>query len=152
MSFLGSLFGHKEKPAPKADGPFMEHPSGEFDSALAAITVAMERLRAMGPTDKWITFSGQGEGHRPDAYHIEDVPFRGTTFDLHGQAVDLDSVMRAAGLNMAKVGADRDSEGKISLPKATPTELARFLDALFRVHLGIKPFDGENDYAVGAEW
>jgi hypothetical protein len=155
MSFIDKLFGGKKTPPPdhqENDIPFMEHPTGEFKSALAAIASAMSRLERIGNIDKWITFSGQGQGHRPDSYQIENVPYRRHTFDLRGQSVDLDAVTKFAGLNKANVVVERDSEGRITLPNASAEDLARFLDSLFRIHFGIKFFEGEDDYATGAEW
>jgi len=130
----------------------MEHPTGEFDTAIQAIRSAMERLDRMDMGDRWITFSGQGQGHRVDSYQIADVKFRDRTFDLVGQAVDLTPILDSTGLTRAGVKVETSPDGRITLPDATPEQLARFLDALFQQHFGITPFEGENDYAVGAEW
>ena len=35
---------------------------------------------------------------------------------------------------------------------ASPEQFAALLDALFRSQLGVRPFEDEEDYAVGAEW
>src|SRR6478672_10757893 len=93
MSFFSKLFG-RESNVPPDDRPFLEHPSGEFDSALEAMTSAMRRLKSGGYADRWITFSGQGRGHDEDSYQIEDVPVRGNTLDLRGQSVDLAAVLQ----------------------------------------------------------
>ena len=152
MSFFRKLFGRKPALRADQDVPFLEHPTGAFDSALQAITDAMERLESMEVGDRWITFSGQGQGHTSDAYNVEDVPFRRGTFDLKGQTLDLVSLCELASLDRSKIAIHTDTEDRITLENATPDELARFLDAVFRGHFGIKPFDGEDDYAVGAEW
>lgn len=151
MSFLDKLFGRKE-PSDNGRGPFMEHPTGRFRTALEAITSAMKRLESVDYQGRWITFSGQGMGDGPDTYPIEDVPFQEHTFDLRGQSLDADSLMDFAQLDKSEVPVEVDSGGMVTLPGATPEQLARFLDAVFRQHFGIKPHEGKNDYAVGAEW
>ena len=152
MGFFSKLFGKRGVPA-RGDTPFMEHPSGEFDTARQAICSAMQRLDQMDIKGQWITFSGQGQGHRPDSYHIEDVRFSGRTFDLSGETLDLESILDSAGLSAAAVNAEMTSDGKVTLGSATPEQLACFLDALLRTHFGIGPFEDEgDDYAVGAEW
>ena len=152
MSFLEKLFGRKNPPPVDGNAPFMEHPTGKFATALEAITSAMKRLQSADHQGKWITFSGQGRGSRPDSDHIEDVPYRDHTFNLRGQSLDIDGIMGFAGLDRSEVEVETDDEGMVTLPGATPEQLARFLDAIFRKHFGIKPHEGENDYAVGAEW
>lgn len=44
------------------------------------------------------------------------------------------------------------ADGKSTLLRASAVQMGTPLDALFRVGLGIRPFDGESDHAVGAEW
>jgi len=63
MSFLKNLFGAKPK-------PFMEHPTGGFDSAVEAMEDAVRRLRQLRNWRQWITFGAQGEGHGPDGYEF----------------------------------------------------------------------------------
>lgn len=129
----------------------MEHPSGELHSALEAITSAMQRLDELGMDDRWIIFSGQGQGNKPDSHHIEEVAFSGRTFDLKTEIVDVPGVLQFAGLD-DRIKVITTADGKITLPDATPQQLALFLDAILRKHFGIRAFDGEGDYAVGAEW
>jgi hypothetical protein len=50
------------------DRPFMEHPSGDFETAVDAMADAIKRLRALPEWDKWITFHAQGMGSRVDSY------------------------------------------------------------------------------------
>lgn len=161
MGFLKKLFGNNNPPEdsipqvdiqPDDQEPFMEHPTGEFDTSLQAITSAMQRLDRIDMKERWITFSGQGQGSSTDSYQIEDVKFRNKTFDLTEQTVDLPAIMASIGLDQANINVEICPEGKITLPDATPEQLARFLDALFQKHFAIKPFEGEQDYAVGAEW
>lgn len=151
MGLLSKLFGKRPAP-PRDDRPFLEHPSGEFVTALLAIRSAMERLEREGMGGRWIIFSAQGQGGDIDSCRMSDVPFSGCAFDLSGQTLELEAVLESAGLGDAGLAIDCEPNGKVSLPGATPEQLARFLDALFRTHFGIRPFDGEEDYGVGAEW
>ncbi len=152
MGFFSRLFGKKAIPS-QGDLPFMEHPTGEFDTAIQAMCSAIRRLDEMGAGGRWITFSGQGQGSRLDSYQIEEVKFNGRTFDLSGETVDLEPILEFSGLADAAMQVETSPEGKITLPNASADQLAHFLDALFRIHFGIKPFEDEgDDYAVGAEW
>jgi len=142
----------RKVPASPPTPPFMEHSEGEYASTLEAIRSAMQRLDQMDMAGRWITFSGQGQGSRPQSYQIEEVPFSGRTFDLKSQNVDVQSVLGSAGLADAGLSVEASPDGKVTLPNASPDQLARFLDALFREHFGIKPCEGEGEYAVSAEW
>lgn len=150
MSFFSRLFG-KAQPPSDGDAPFMEFPSDDYRSALDAMTDAFTRLQSGHFGDRWITFSGQGKGHDEDSDTFEDILVRGNTFDLRGQTPDLPALLRFAGLD-GQVRAQPDADGMITLANATPEQLARFLDAIFRQHYGIRAHDDEDDYAVGAEW
>ena len=130
--------------------PFMEHPCGQFATAVDAMTDAIKRLRKLKQWDEWITFSASGQGSRPDTYDIVDVLVRAQSVNIGGQPVDLDAVLSRAGLSRSKVQHAYEM-GIIELRHTTPGQFARFLDSLF-YHLGIRPFEDEADYAVGVEW
>jgi hypothetical protein len=157
MSFFSRLFGkgEDESKLPDADAagdePFMEYPSDDYKNAIEALTSAFERLKSQNYEDRWITFCGQGRGHDDDSDLIEELKVRRNTVDLRGQNLNLTTVVAAAGLD-GKVAAETDGEGMVMLRGATAEQMARFLDAVFRVHFGIRPHEGEHDYAVGAEW
>src|SRR5437016_3895080 len=98
MTFFSRFFGKGKTPpgGPREnssstddDGPFMEFPSDDYDSSLAAMTAAFERLKAGSYADRWITFGAQGQGHREDSDQSEDVNVRGNTLDLRGQTLDV---------------------------------------------------------------
>jgi hypothetical protein len=131
--------------------PFMEHPTGEYNNALEAIASAIKRLYKLKKWDKWITFSAQGKGSSPESYHVESVHMLGHTFDVGDHKIDLNAILQFAGLNDDNLLVTIEN-GKISFLKATPDQLAKFLDSLFRKGLDICPFDDADDYAVGAEW
>ena len=151
MGIFAKLFGRSDSPPPD-DTPFMEHPTGQFDTAIQAIRSAMQRLDQMDMATRWIDFCAQGQGATPESIQIETVPFNGRTFDLRGETIDPKSILDSTGLTLAGVVAETSCDGKITLSNATPEQLALFLDALFQKHFGIQPFPDEQDYAVGAEW
>lgn len=89
MGFLSRLFRRAES---RDDGsPFMEHPSGEHETAVDAIESAVSRLRSMGRLDRWLTFSAQGQGGRVDSYHFAALKLRGDLIDPGDVALDADA-------------------------------------------------------------
>ena len=160
MSFISKLFSKGKKPPsnplpnPSAfdgDAPFMEYPSDDYASSLEAMRSAFERLTKGGYGDRWITFGAQGKGHREDSDQSADVRVRNNTLDLRGQELDLPALLQFGKLQ-GQIEVQVDSAGMVKLPNATPQQMSRFLDAVFQKHFGIHPHDGEEDYAVGAEW
>jgi hypothetical protein len=150
--------GAKVKPM---DRPFMEHPSGEFETAVDAMADAIKRLRGLPEWDKWITFEAQGMGPRVDTYHFAairmrhgDIMFMLQTNTLawteRKLELDISAVTMQAGVPESCLSK---TESGYSVAKATPIQAARIMDAIFRQYLGIRPHTGEgNDYAIGAEW
>ncbi len=134
------------------DEPFMEHPTGEFPDAVSAMTSAIERLRSLETWDRWIAFSGQGQGERPESYHVEEIRLRGDEIDVGGRAIDWPTALREGGISPSEVPVHVDLRGVLQARGATAEQLARLLHGLFLGQLGIRPFDDEGDYAVGAEW
>lgn len=133
-----------------SDEPFMEHPTGEFATAVDAMEAAISRLRALPQWNRWITFSAQGEGSSPESNHFAEVRILS---DLLETDVPLDIARITA---LAKVDRRTLTEAgrtRYSVGAATPREAAQIVDAVFRHKLGIRPFpDEDDDYAVGAEW
>jgi hypothetical protein len=118
VGFFGRLSDRGTfEPGPDLSKPFVEHPSGEFESAKDATAAAIRRLDRLPTWGRWITFGGQGQGSHADACHFEDVKVRGRTIEVGPRA--------AKGV---------------------------FLDALFPVGLGVRPFEDYTDHAVGAGW
>jgi hypothetical protein len=144
MSIFKKLFG--AKPA----GPFMEHPTGDFNSAVAAMEDAVRRLRELPKWEQWIAFSAQGEGHRPDSYEFAEVRMLRDKLDVGDKPLDVPRIVQAAGTGASSLVADG---AQYSVAAASPREVAQILDAIFRHHFGLRPFaDEDDDYAVGAEW
>ena len=130
--------------------PFMEHPTGAFETAVAAMTDAIARLRQTARWPAAIVFNAQGYGGKPDTYRFEDVKLQGHSAFVDGGPIDLPAVRTRAGVPPTAIVA---AGSGYSLEGATPAEAAAVLDAIFRCHFGITPFPDEgDDYAVGAEW
>jgi hypothetical protein len=130
--------------------PFMEHPTGEYGTAIDAMEEAISRLRALPEWNQWITFCAQGEGSSPENVHFAEVRLLSEILDA-GIPLNVAQITGQAGVSrdtLTEAGNTR-----YSIAGAAPREVAKILDALFRHHLGIHPFPEENnDYAVGAEW
>jgi len=133
------------------DRPFMEHPSGEFETAVDAMADAIKRLRALPEWNDWIAFSAQGMGDRADSYHFAEIRMRRNELKLKNAIdIDIESVTKQAHVPRSCLSKNEDV---FSVEKATPIEAARILDVIFRDYLGIRPHTGEgDDYAVAAEW
>jgi hypothetical protein len=143
MSFLKNLFGTMPK-------PFMEHPTGDFDSAVEAMEDAVRRLRKLRSWKQWITFGAQGEGDGPDSYEFVEIRMLGNKLDVGDRPLDVPRIIDAAHTGVSSIVADG---AHYSVAAASPREVAQLLDSIFRDHFGLRPFGDEGgDYAVGAEW
>jgi hypothetical protein len=141
------MFGLFKK---EEEGPFMEHPTGEFESVVDAMEDAVRRLRKLTNWDKWITFSAQGEGNSPDSYEFFEVRMLRDKLDVGDKPLDVPRIVAAAGNGPSSLVADG---AQYSVAAASPGEVAGILNAIFRQHFGLRPFaDEADDYAVGAEW
>jgi len=127
----------------------MEHPTGDFATAVEATADAIQRLRLLPEWNEWIDFCAQGEGHREDSYHFGEIRMRRDSI-VPGIPIDVEAIAKAARVQSSSIVGD---EGFYMLSGTTPPEAARILDAIFRHHLKIRPFADEgDDYAIGAEW
>ena len=128
----------------------MEHPTGDFDSAVAAMEDAVRRLRELPRWEQWITFSAQGEGDGPDSCEFAEVRMLRDKLDVGEKPLDISRVIQAAHTGVSSLLADG---AQYSVGAASPREVAQILDAIFRHHFNLRPFaDEDDDYAVGAEW
>ena len=150
MGMLNNLFG-KLKSGSQSDRPFMEHPTGENESALEAMQEAMRQLDSIDMQGRWITFSGQGQGYSPDSYHVVDIDYSDSQFNVGKISIDLDRLLESIGLKSDGRNIFISADGILHMNKVDAHNRALFLDALFK-ELGVKPFDENDDYAVGAEW
>jgi hypothetical protein len=128
----------------------MEHPTGDFDTAIQAMENAVLQLRSLPHWEKWITFCAQGEGSSIDSYQSAQVRLLGDKIDVGSKPLNVPLILQLAQVAPSTLVAV-DSYYSIAL--ASPIQVAHILDAIFRHHFNIRPFsDGGNDYAVGAEW
>jgi hypothetical protein len=149
MGLFDRIFGKKPAHDAAADAPFMEHPMGQFKSAVEAMADAIKRLRALPEWNDWITFCAQGMGHDEDTDHFAEIRMRKDELELD-QPLDIESVIQRAGVPRSSLIA---AGANYSVASASPAEAARVLDAIFRHCLGIRPHaDEADDYAIGAEW
>ncbi|MGC2695072.1 MAG: hypothetical protein WA738_04705 [Candidatus Angelobacter sp.] len=133
-----------------SEEPFMEHPTGEYATALDAMDATISRLRALPEWNRWITFCAQGEGLSPGSIHVAEIRLVSDVLET-GVPLNLAQVTAQAGVNRRSLTEAGNT--RYSLAATTPREAAQILDALFRHQLGIRPFpDEDDDYAVGAEW
>jgi hypothetical protein len=140
-----------ERTVSPVDRPFMEHPTGEFDTAVDAMADAIKRLRALPEWKDWITFSAQGMGDRVDSYHFAEIRIKKDELKFENPIdIDIALITKRAGVPPSCLTKEGDV---YSIARATPAQAARIMDVIFRQYLGIRPHTGEgDDYAVGAEW
>ena len=130
--------------------PFMEHPSGDFDSAVDAMADAIARLRGLPRWDTWITFFAQGCAGRPDTYSFQEIRMLGDDIQIDGGALDISRVCEATGVSPNSLIR---TNSHYRLNALSPRDTARLFDFIFRFQYGLGPHaDEDPDYAVGAEW
>lgn len=128
----------------------MEHPTGEYVTAVDAMEAAITRLRALPEWNQWITFCAQGEGESPESIHFAEIRLLSDILEVNAPVNLAQMTAHAQVPRRALTEAGRT---RYSIAAASPREAAQVLDALFRHQLGIRPFPDEgDDYAVGAEW
>src|ERR1700761_4048377 len=106
--------------------PFMEHPSGEFASAVNAMADAIKRLRALPQWNDWITFCAQGMGAREDTYHMAENRVRQDEMELE-ESLDVKQITNLAGVAESKL----ESIGtNYSVRNMSAEEAARIMNAI----------------------
>jgi len=127
----------------------MEHPTGQFATAVEAMSDAIRRLRALPEWNNWITFCAQGAGHNENSYHLGEIRMRRGWIDP-GISINVELIANAGQVQTSNFAGD---DGIYQLRGTSPLDTARIFDAIFRYQLGIRPFPNEgDDYAIGAEW
>src|SRR5215469_15402064 len=100
MSFFKKLFREPET------GPFMEHPTGDFKSAVDAMEDAVHRLRGLKNWDKWIAFNAQGEGSEPESEAFAEVRMLQDKLDVGEKPLDVARIVSAAHVGTSSFVAD----------------------------------------------
>lgn len=103
--------------------PFVEHPSGEFESAVDAMEAAIARLRALPDWNDWITFCAQGMGHRVDSYHLAKIRMWRDELEITA-SLDVRAVIREAGVSRSSL---IQAGANYSVAGASPAEAARVM-------------------------
>lgn len=134
--------------------PFMEHPSGDFETAIDAMTDAIARVRSLPfwsfKRSKWINISAQGMGAHHDATACYEIRMRGARIEIPSANLNLAHIAQMANLNTNTI---KFIDSQYDTTSLTAKDTATFVDAVFRHHFGLQPFpDENNDYAVGFEW
>ena len=102
MGFFNRLFGRKPVADSDPIAPFMEHPAGDFKSAVDAMADAIKRLRAFPEWNDWITFRAQGMGHDGDSEQHAEIRMRRDELQLD-ESIDAESVTRHAGVPQSRL-------------------------------------------------
>lgn len=114
------------------------------------MTDAVERLRQLPVWNQWITFVAQGQGKAPGKYQFAEIHMLGHHLDVGERPLNVADIIDAARTGPASLVVE---DAHYLVAAASPQEVAQLLDAIFRNHFGIRPFDGDDDdYPVGAEW
>src|SRR6266536_3931703 len=121
--------------------PFLEHPTGEHETAVDAIEHTIRKLRAQPESTRWLTLCAQGAGASDDSIHSAEVRIWNDKLDAGG-SLNVGEIT-----SLAEVSSDRIvPEGALySIATATPEEAARLLDTVFRRHFQIRPFPEDQD-------
>jgi hypothetical protein len=151
MEACEAVVSQKTSALSSAPEPFMEHPSGEYDNAIAAMEDAVCRLRALPQWDQWITFCAQGENpERPGTIKFAEVQILDDQLSVGDRPLDLATLTQKAKIPLNAISSNGSH---YSLTSLSARDVALLLDAIFVCHFGIRPFADEGtDYAVGAEW
>lgn len=121
----------------------------DYGNAVSAMTDAIGRLRSLPHWEEWIWFVAQGHGDAGQTCKIVEIRLLGHRLDVGSQSLAIARILAAARTGESALIADGLY---YSVAAASASEVARILDAIFRLHFGIRPFPGaDNDYAVGAE-
>lgn len=152
---LGLLWGvrhtvRETRAVPTPEGPIVEHPGGDFDTAVDAITQAIARIRDPAFAGRTISLSAQGSSGGSEASSFASIQWRDGTFTFAEPVAELDALCRAAGMAPTEFTVDRRN-CTLTAPTVDAPRLAGLIDRIFRTRFDIRPFAGETDYAFGAE-
>ena len=136
--------------SPTDDEPFMEHPTGEHESAVAAMEDAVRRLRVLPSWVDWITFCAQGENPAlAGTIKFAEVRLRGESLDAGHAPLDVAPDCRKSWDAANAIRMDGESYMLVVLAAGNCPVAGCNLSRTF----GIRPFgDEKDDYTVGAEW
>lgn len=127
-----------------------EFPSPEFSTSLEAIAATFERCRDSQCVGRTVLLSAQSYEAGGDQYEMYDATYRDGTFRFERPVLGGDQVARAVGISSERVIVN-DEERTVTVLSASPPELARLLDYIYRVVFEIRPLPGGEGYNFVAE-
>jgi hypothetical protein len=128
-----------------------EFPSSEFKTSLEASEAAFERCRDSNCVGRTVLLSGQSYEADGEQYVMYDATYRDGTFKFKRSVPNGELIARAVGIASERVVVD-DHAGSVTIRSASPHELARFLDYVYRVVFEIRPLPGGQNYNFVAEF
>jgi hypothetical protein len=133
----------------KPERPFVEFPDGRLRSSAEAVLTGITIYRKQGG-GRPAFISWQGQGSRPDSYHIIDAHLDGDYLGFGEVEIDLGKICTQEGLSYAALRGRTPVELNIS--SLSDTQVADFLRTVFTRHLGVRPFSDTGEYCIGFEY
>ena len=143
MNFFSKIF------KPRPESPFIEYPDGKLKSSFEALREGLRIYREKGKGRR-AHISWQGQGSRPDSYHVVDALLDGEFLVFEKVSLDLKQACLSEGLAWENLlGKEAQC---LDLSSLSVEEAARLLEAVFVKHLRMKPFEDLKDFCVGFEY
>ena len=127
-----------------------EFPSSEFQTSLQAIEWTFERIQGAEYAGKRILLSADSYEAGGEQYLSFDIVYEDGTFKFGKAVPDLASVARRAGFSPGRFRV-HNGRRAISIQDGSPSELAGFLDRLYRTSFSIRLLPGKDSYNFGSE-
>ena len=143
MGIFSKIFGSTP------ERPFVEFPDGRLRSSAEAIVAGIQIYRSRG-AGRPTSISWQGQGSRPDSYHIVDARLEGDYISFEDVEIDLEKICTQEGLSYAALRGRTPAELNIST--LSEAQAAEFLRNIFTRYLGVRPFSDTGEYCIGFEY
>src|SRR5262245_54391683 len=126
-----------------------EFPSSAFETSLQAVEATFERIRD-DKGGRTILLSAQSYEADGEQYVMYDATYRDGTFKFKRPVPNAQMAARSVGISLERVVVN-DNERSVTIRAANPSELARFLDHVYRVVFEVRPLPGGDDYNFVSE-
>jgi hypothetical protein len=127
-----------------------EFPSSYFKTSLEALEMTFERICAGEFRGRTVLLSGQSYEAGGEQYVMYGATYKDGAFRFERPIPNLESLARTIGVAPERITGSDDGRS-VAIQSASSTELARFLDHVYRVVFGIKPLPHTNSYNFGSE-
>jgi hypothetical protein len=127
-----------------------EFPSREFQTSLQAIEATFERIRTNEYAGQTILLSGQSYEAGGEQYRMINVLYEDGTFKFKRPVSDIELVARSARIPLERVTVLENGRAA-AIQGGSPSELARFLDRLYRDIFSIRLLPRRDSYNFCAE-